>query len=174
MGLAIGLSIHTLIDGVALAASVEVEATHGNSGLWGLGTFLAVVLHKPLDALSITTVMAAGQWSPRSIQVVNVLFALMCPIGAVGFSVGVDFLVVQQQYWLGLALGFSAGVFLCIALSDLLPEVQFHTHDGVKLSAALLAGVLLAYLITFLEPPHFHGGGGEEEDRHDSHAHEEG
>ena len=38
-------------------------------------------------------------------------------------------------------LAFSAGTFLCIALSDLLPELQFHAHDRWKLSAALLAGV---------------------------------
>ena len=31
--------------------------------LFGLGTFLAVALHKPLDALSITSLMAAGGWS---------------------------------------------------------------------------------------------------------------
>jgi zinc and cadmium transporter len=39
------------------------------------------------------------------------------------------------------ALAFSAGTFLCIALSDLLPELQFHSHDRFKLSVALLAGV---------------------------------
>ena len=38
------------------------------------------------------------------------------------------------------ALAFSAGTFLCIALSDLLPELQFHAHDRFKLSVALLAG----------------------------------
>ena len=43
------------------------------------------------------------------------------------------------------ALAFSAGTFLCIALSDLLPELQFHQHDRVKLSAALLAGIALAW-----------------------------
>lgn len=41
------------------------------------------------------------------------------------------------------ALSFSAGTFLCIALSDLLPELQFHSHDRFKLSVALLAGFFL-------------------------------
>jgi zinc and cadmium transporter len=164
LGLAIGLSLHTLIDGMALAASVAVERQHGGGEwTWGLGTFAAIVFHKPLDALSIATVMSAGRWSPRAIQLVNVLFALMCPLGALAFSLGLDRMGGQQQAWLGAALGFSAGVFLCIALSDLLPEVQFHTHDRVKLSAALLAGVVLAYLITFLEPEHFHERGEQHE-----------
>ena len=44
------------------------------------------------------------------------------------------------------ALAFSGGTFLCIALSDLLPELQFHAHDRTKLSVALLAGFLLMLL----------------------------
>ena len=55
------------------------------------------------------------------------------------------------------ALAFSAGVFISIALSDLLPEVQFHSHDRLKLSAALLAGALVAWGIGFAEPKHAHG-----------------
>ena len=45
--------------------------------------------------------------------------------------------------WTAVALAFSAGTFLCIALSDLLPELQFHAHDRFKLSLALLAGFCL-------------------------------
>jgi zinc and cadmium transporter len=56
----------------------------------------------------------------------------------------------------GCALAFSAGVFVCIALSDLLPEIEFHSHDRVKLSLALLLGVGAAYAIGFLEPEDSH------------------
>jgi zinc and cadmium transporter len=58
----------------------------------------------------------------------------------------------------GGALAFSAGVFVCIALSDLLPEVEFHSHDRVPLSLAFLAGLVLSWAIGFLEPEHSHGG----------------
>ena len=43
-------------------------------------------------------------------------------------------------------------------MSDLLPELQFHRHDRIKLSMALLAGLLLAYLVGLMEPDHVHGG----------------
>ncbi len=49
------------------------------------------------------------------------------------------------------ALAFSAGMFMCIALSDLLPELQFHQHDRLKLSVALLLGLALAWGISRLE-----------------------
>jgi zinc and cadmium transporter len=61
----------------------------------------------------------------------------------------------HQGDLVGCALAFSAGVFLCISLGDLLPELHFHTHDRVKLSAALLLGITISYALGYLEPhPH--------------------
>ena len=161
-GVAIGLALHTLIDGIALGAAVVAEAAHAEAGgLFGLGVFLAILLHKPLDALSITSLMVAGGCSPRARQMVNVVFALMCPAGVVLLITGVNQIATNPDVYVGCALGFSAGVFLCISLADLLPEVQFHTHDRLKLSVALILGVVLAYGIHFVESPHMHGAGEE-------------
>ena len=166
LGVTLGLALHTLIDGVALAASVAAESQEHATGfrLFGVGTFLAVALHKPLDALSITSLMSAGGWSPRMRQAVNAGFAMMCPLGALFFYFGLSRFADEQHVFLGCALAFSAGVFLCISLADLLPELSFHAHDRVKLSLALLLGVALAYGIGFLEPAHTH--------QHGTHPHE--
>lgn len=151
VGVAVGLAIHSLIDGIALGAAV-VSDGHGHAVLPGLGIFLVIALHKPLDALSITSLMAAGGWSSRVRQVVNVGFAMMCPLGAGLFAIGVG---EQQDVAIGCALAFSAGVFLCISLGDLLPELHFHRHDRLKLSTALLLGIATAYAVGYLEPhPH--------------------
>jgi zinc and cadmium transporter len=161
LGVTIGLAVHTAIDGIALAASVVAEAEHSGSGvLLGLGTFLAVALHKPLDAMSITSLMAVGGWSKRSQMIINGFYALMCPLGALLFYFGVNGVGGNQGVIVGAALAFSAGVFICISLGDLLPELSFHSHDRVKLSLALLFGVALAYGIGFLEPDHAHHGHG--------------
>ena len=157
IGLALGLGLHTILDGVALAASV-VAASHVESAglLLGVGTFVAILLHKPLDALSITTVMRAGGWSARATLLVNLGFALTCPLGALAFYLGTGTEQGTEQVAVGLALGAAAGVFLCIALADILPELRFHSHDRLKLSLALLLGVLLAYAVSQLEPSHSH------------------
>ena len=157
VGLAFGLALHTLIDGLALGAAVTAES-HGEGGwiLAGLGTFLAIALHKPLDALSITSLMAAGKWSKAHIRLANCVFAVMCPLGAIGFVLGLQ-TMPGEQFVLGCALAFAAGVFLCISLADLLPEVAFHTHDREYLTLALALGVGLAWGIGFLEPKHVHG-----------------
>ncbi len=163
--LLVGLTIHSLLDGVAMAASVAAEAGHDEPAMrmLGLGTFLAVFLHKPLDALAITSLMRSADSSDRSRTVVNVLFALSCPLGALIFWFGAEQVVQDHAIVVGCALAFSAGFFLCIALSDLLPEVAFHSHDRLKLSTALLIGVALAVCI---EMSHSHEPSGEPHREH--------
>ena len=40
------------------------------------------------------------------------------------------------------------------ALADLLPEVQFHSHDRLRLTLLFLLGVGIAFTLGFLEPAH--------------------
>jgi len=56
----------------------------------------------------------------------------------------------------GCSLAFSGGAFICISLSDLLPEMEFHSHNRWSLSTALLLGIGLAWAIRYLEPAHLH------------------
>ena len=156
IGVAVGLGLHTAIDGVALSASVMAEAGEG-APVGGLGTFLAIVLHKPLDAMAIVALMVAGGWAARTRLLVNLGLALMCPLGAALFYFGVG---AEAAVPVGCALGFAAGTFLCISLSDLLPEVHFHSHDRIKLSVALLLGIALAYAIGLVEAAEVHGHAG--------------
>ena len=160
VGIFLGLGLHTLIDGVALGAVLQTEASSvATAGLLGVGVFLAILLHKPLDAMSITTIMQAGGWSPGARRTTNILFALLCPLGALLFYFGVDLLAGSRDPVVSAALAFSAGAFICIALSDLLPEVHFHSHDRGKLSLAFILGIALAYAIGGLEPATAHLAG---------------
>ena len=155
LGVFSGLAIHTLIDGFALAATIQAEATHG--GIWyllGFGTFLAIFLHKPLDAVSITSLMTASHWSTYWQTLVNACFALMCPLGAVIFFLGIREYSHHQHLLVGCALAASCGVFICIALGDLLPEVEFHSHDRFLLSVLLIVGILVAFGLGYVEPGH--------------------
>lgn len=175
-GAAIGMTLHSLADGVALAASIDAEWTAGAGLSAGLATFLVILLHKPFDSLTIGTLMAAGGRSRQLRHVVNLLFALMIPVGAILFHVGFTQLDDGGRELLGCALAFSAGTFICIASSDLLPELQFHSHDRVKLSAALLAGLAMSWVIGYFEHGghghHHHHGGGVHEHSHDASPHQ--
>lgn len=132
---AIGLAVHTIVGGVALASAA---AAGSRVTLWGV--FLATVLHKPADALTIVSLMLRAGVSRPLAHLVNFGFALMLPLGVLLFFGGLQAFGDQGAAFASRSLAFSAGTFLCIALSDLLPELQFHAHDRWKLSAALLAG----------------------------------
>lgn len=150
-GVAFGLALHTLIDGIALGAAVRADDARGLTWQAGLGVFAAIVAHKPLDAVSITSLMTAAGWSPRARLIVNIIFAAMCPVGAALFLAGVQQFGDIERQLIGAALGLSAGVFLCISMSDLLPEIEFHTHDRFWLTACLVAGVVMAACLGLLE-----------------------
>ncbi|MYJ54583.1 MAG: hypothetical protein F4090_06750, partial [Nitrospira sp. SB0672_bin_25] len=122
VGITMGLGLHTLTEGVTLGTSIRAEASDGAIGL-SLSVFLAIVLHKPLDALSITGTMRAAGFSQHRRVLANVLFSLVCPVAALLTFWGVGLLGPWEEYVVGAALAFAAGALLCIALSDLLPEV---------------------------------------------------
>ncbi|MEM7474346.1 MAG: ZIP family metal transporter [Planctomycetota bacterium] len=169
----VGLGLHTLMDGVAMASGVVAESGHHHGiGIPGLGIFLAVLLHKPLDAVSITSLMKPST-TPNQRLLVNVGFALMCPVGAFLFWFGAGLGNEWASSFATWGLAFSAGVFLCISLSDLLPEMEFHSHNRIPLSIALLAGILAAYAIGILEGEDAHGTNASESTSHDDgHVHD--
>src|SRR5271165_5142007 len=78
VGTALGLTLHSLLDGVALAAAVEAGAG-GHARLAGLGVALVVILHKPFDAMAVSTLMTAGGSSKFSRHLINSAFALVSP-----------------------------------------------------------------------------------------------
>lgn len=156
IGTVIGLTLHSLLDGLALAAAVATGAHDIGGGLVGFGVALAVILHKPFDALAVSTLMAVGGQSRVSRQLLNVLFALATPVGVLLFYLGASQFAESNSIFLGAALAFCAGTFLCIACSDLLPELQFHSHDPLKLSIALILGLAVAVLIGGLKHNHEH------------------
>jgi len=163
MGVAFGLSLHSVFDGLAMTAAVISESAI-DRGLLGLGTALAVVLHKPFGALAIITLMRASGSTSAWRRWVNVAFALVTPVAAGLFYLGFQFwagaMVGLEPRWAAYALAFCAGTFLYISSADLLPELQFHKHDRLKLTVALLCGLVIAIVVTaFGHTPHLHPAG---------------
>ncbi len=162
-----GLTLHSLADGAALAASVAADSAHATNALPGFATFLAILLHKPLDAAIIATLMLEAHASRRLRTLVNLGYAAVVPLGAAGFFASMPLFGGQEQAALGVALAVAGGAFICIAAADLLPEVQFHAHDRVLLTTALVLGLGLAWGITTVErATHDHGPHGHAAPRH--------
>ena len=150
IGVAVGFSIHSFIEGAALVAALQVQLFHSSNFPWiWLGVLMAILLHKPLDSMSISFLIKEGGWKSSTNYLVNILFALMCPIGALIFYFGAT--KYFDFEFLSNTMAFSSGVFICIALSDLLPEAHQHRHDRFSLTIMFLVGVLFSYLLRILE-----------------------
>lgn len=159
LGVATGLGLHTITEGIALGASMRVGLMHdGGTILAGLGVFLAIMMHKPLDAYSIIGLMRVSGYENRACKLTNIGFALLCPLVTVFTFYGVGLLSqLDEIHVIGYVMAFAAGVFLCISLSDLLPEIQFHSHDRGILILAFLFGIGLAYALFHFESETMHG-----------------
>lgn len=134
LGLAafLGLSLHTLVDGFALGAA-------SNEAGLGFLVFLAILAHKVPSSFSLSAILAAEGWSRPRALAMNALFALMVPAGA-AIYVGVRSAIPTAAFT-AYALAASAGTFLHLALSDILPDLHRRGVNRWRLSLALLAGV---------------------------------
>ncbi len=147
MGLAafLGMSAHTLVDGFALgAATVRPEL--------GLLVFLAILAHKIPNAFSLSAILLAEGYSRARALAMNAAFALMVPVGAGVYVVLRD--AARVETFTALALAGSAGTFLHLSLSDILPDLHRRGAARWRLSAAMVAGLAMMGALTFLRKGH--------------------
>ena len=131
----IALSMHTLIDGIALGTAV----TGGEDFALGGLVFLAIIFHKMPAAFSLTSALKADNYSNATALTYLVVFNAMVSVGAVLAFVVLFGLPV---WLLGAMLCFSAGTFIHVATSDLLPVIHRQHRGKVLLSAVVVLGVL--------------------------------
>lgn len=132
-----GLSLHTFVNGVALGAGAL-------SGLGGLVTF-AVAAHKLPEAFTLTAILLHEHYRRVTIVLMSLLLMGMIPLGVVA----VKWLAVTPESPItGYALAFSAGTFLHIAVSDLLPEVHKSSHHRMVIFAAFILGIAASAVAT--------------------------
>jgi zinc and cadmium transporter len=163
MTLLAGLSLHSFVDGAALASAIKLE--HGHA-LPGILVLIVVVLHKPLDALAISATIGNNQIKRKKI---NLLYSLIAPLAAWIVYMGMASAGDSGGQLAGIAMAFCAGAFVCVALADLLPEVQFHSHHRVPLTFVFLVGVGVAVLLGVLEGQN-HGMAHDDEHNQEAHA----
>jgi zinc and cadmium transporter len=132
----LGLTLHALFDGVAIASGFGVSAA------LGLLVFVGMVIHKVPEGVTIASIMLASGNSRRS------------SLAGAGLLGAATVLGVLLTAWIaplerhGLAL--SAGVTLYVAASNLVPETQQDRRWGTAL--ALFFGVAVFFAARYLIP----------------------
>jgi zinc and cadmium transporter len=131
----LGLSFHSLLDGIIIGAGFEVSAA------LGIVSALGVISHELPEGISITSILLhAGFDRPKTILYSSIV-ALATPLGAI---LAWCTLRGLSQEVLGLALAIGAGSFLYIAASDLIP--QTHRESSWLNALMVIVGALVAVL----------------------------
>ena len=128
-----GLFIHAFFDGVSISAGMQYDVP------LGIMIFVAILLHKFPEGLTIASVMLAAD-HPRK----NAFWA-SAGAGA-GTMIGVVAMFFVKDIGsgvVGYAFAFSAGAGMYVGASDLIPEINRSENRSVPI--AVFAGMLLFY-----------------------------
>ncbi len=131
----IGIATESLLDGLAIAVGFQVEPA------LGLLIALAVFVHEVPRGLATTVIMQEAGYSRTKIWLALLVDAGFAPLG------------VLLAVWLPAAafeplVGFTAGIFLYVGASDLLPEA--HRRFNSRVVLATITGALLIPALSLL------------------------
>ena len=135
--------VHNFIDGLIVAAAYLVSMEVG------VATTIAVILHEiPQEMGNFGVLIHAGYTKAKALWF-NFLSALTAVAGAV-VALVLGGITEQFAFWL---LPLTAGSFMYIALSDLIPELQKNRDvgQGAIQVIAIIAGVLSMAALLALE-----------------------
>lgn len=118
----LGLTFHSLLDGLAISSSYQRPELGGV-------VLLAVIFHKIPDAFALTSLLLLDRWARRPIFFWMILFAFSTPLGALATWL---FLRNANDIVIGASIALSAGTFLAVATSDVLPQIRrFNDADSL-------------------------------------------
>ena len=132
----IGLSFHSLLDGLAISSTYNLPQLGGV-------VLLAVLFHKIPDSFALTSLLLLGRWEPPRIAWWMALFALSTPLGALitwGMVAGSNGMII------GAAIAVSAGTFLAVATSDILPQIRRENAARLMPLIALFVGLTVSWI----------------------------
>ncbi|MFH0990492.1 MAG: ZIP family metal transporter [bacterium] len=129
-----GLFIHAFFDGVSISVGMQFNA------LVGILVFVAILLHKLPEGLTIGSIVLAAGFPRRTIITAALALGFATLLGVCTIFV---FERVSEQLT-GAAFAFSAGVAVYVGASDLVPEVNKSEERTPPL--LVFVGILLFFL----------------------------
>ncbi len=137
----LGLTFHSLLDGLAISSSYQRPELGGV-------VLLAVIFHKIPDAFALTSLLLLDRWSRRPIFIWMSLFAFSTPLGALATWL---FLHNASDVVIGASIALSAGTFLAVATSDVLPQIRrFNDADSMPHPLWAMLALFVGIGVTWL------------------------
>lgn len=128
-----GLFIHAFFDGFVISAGMQFDFS------LGLLIFIAVLLHKIPEGLTIASVMLAAEHRRMTAFLASASIGLATMLGIVSVFV----LSAVSEMILGTAFAFSAGIATYVGASDLIPEIN-KSHNRL-IPLMVFGGIALFY-----------------------------
>ncbi|XP_073236160.1 metal cation symporter ZIP14-like [Porites lutea] len=142
----IGDTLHNIGDGLAIGATFAKGGSSGVSG--GISTSIAVFCHELPHELGDFAVLLTAGMTVKMALLANLLSALSCYIGlAIGIYVGQE---DDVRFWI---FALAAGIFLYVALVDMLPDLMHsETLQAEPVATFLLQnlGLVLGFAIMLI------------------------
>ena len=130
----IGDAVHNFVDGVVIATSFMA------SPALGITTTLAVIAHEIPQEIADYGILVRGKLKPRTALLLNFLSGLTAVVGTL-VCFGFRDLVEPRLSWF---LTATAGMFIYVSASDLIPELHEPQHRGQWIyTAPFLVGIAL-------------------------------
>jgi len=129
-----GLFLHSFFDGFAIGAALQFKHA------LGILVFVAVLLHKIPEGLTIASVMLAARHRRRTALFASAAVGCATLLGVAA----VPLLARDSEILLGYALAFSAGIATYVGATDLVPEINASRNRVVPV--VVFAGFLLLYV----------------------------
>lgn len=137
-------TVHNFIDGVVIAATFMISIP------LGIVTAFAVTAHEIPQEIGDFGLLLHKGLRRKKIILLNIASAIASLVGALlTYSLG-DFLLP----YIPIFLAITAGFFIYIATSDLIPEIHYERRKGFALieSILLILGIVVIYLsVSLLE-----------------------
>jgi zinc transporter ZupT len=134
----VGLFVHAFFDGFAISAGMQFNF------FLGLMIFVAVLLHKIPEGLTIASVMLAAEHPRKTAFLASAAIGVATMLGIVS----VFLLSAVNEQIVGIAFAFSAGIATYVGASDLIPEINKSRNRIVPL--LVFGGIALFYAGTKL------------------------
>ena len=116
----VALCLHAFLDGVVIGMGLHLGET------FGMIVFAAILFHKLPLAASVASIFL-GKEDRKSAIIQMLIFAGATPVGLAAAYAGLGEVPVR---YIGFIMALSAGMFLYLGATDMLPEISHGGHGG--------------------------------------------
>lgn len=141
LGLMIGLSLHSFLEGMPLVHGFDEHVQHSLT--------LGIVVHNIPISIVLASIFLRAGYNNKKVLLMLLLFSVMTPLGSIVSEFLSSNFISNIQSYFGIIMGIVVGIFLHVSTSILFETSENHQYNIQKFSI-----VILGFLVAFLIPLH--------------------